>query len=153
MDVNASNNVVDLFGNPKATGPEARSGHRPQKRGYRAIEFDDISDGKGNEDWFRVHGDEPNDLPNSIELFRYVDILKVYSPTQTELMIACQDACFQIDGQHLEDIPLLVQDQKLRAIYLFNPLFHMEPGDGEPIIYRLERVSMIDPVTPEMGEE
>ena len=92
----------------------------------------------------RVHGDEHNDLPNSVELFRYVDILKVYSPIPERLMIACQDATFQIEGQHLEDIPYLIQDRRLRALYLFNPLFHVKPQADEPVIHSLERVSMID---------
>lgn len=144
MDVNASNNVINLFEKPNAADPALRRSHRPQKRGYRAIEFDDIQDGKGNEEWFRVHGDAPNDLPNSVELFRYIDLLKVYSPLHQRLMIACQDATFQIEGQNLEDIPYLIQDRRLRALYLFNPIFHIEPQAGEPVIHSLERVSMID---------
>ncbi|MEM7125662.1 MAG: hypothetical protein AAF702_05010 [Chloroflexota bacterium] len=143
MAVNVSSKVVDLFGNPLSTDGESKRILRPQKRGYRAIEVDDISEGKGNEDWFRVHGD-PNDLPNSVELFRYVDLLKVFSPIHTQLMIACQDAVFQIIGRHLGSIPELIQDRKLRGIYLFNSVLHVEPNEAEPVIFELERVSLID---------
>lgn len=145
MDVNASNNVIDLSGNPIISEPQTSTSHRPERRSYRAIECDETSQGKGNEEWFRVH-DDPGDMPNSVELYRYVDILKVYSPVHEMLLIVCEDASLHIEGQHLEEIPLLIQDRRLRAIYLFQPLFHVEPNEDAPLIRSLERISMIDEV-------
>lgn len=145
MDGNASNNVIDLSGNPIISEPQTSTSHRPERRNYRAIEYDETSQGKGNEEWFRVHGD-PNDMPNSVELYRYVDILKVYSPVHEMLLIVCEDASLHIEGQHLDEIPLLIQDRRLRAIYLFQPLFHVHPNEDAPLIQSLERISMIDEV-------
>lgn len=141
MDVNS--NIVDLFPN---------QGEVVQPRGYRAIEADESQDGKGTEEWFRVHGD-PDNLPQSVELFRYVDILKVYAPLPELLMIACQDAAFHIEGEYLEVIPALIQDRKLRALTLFDPYLHDEPDDDEPIILAVERVSMVEETADEFSED
>jgi len=146
--VNTTSEVVDLLGRPINTSGESEQASGPQMRGYRAMDYDDLIEGKGSEEWFRVHGDL-DELPESVELFRYIDLLKVYSPHHAFIMIACQDAAFQITGRHLGGIPELMQDRKLRGIYLFNPKLHVEPNEGEPVIYELTRVSMVDEVETE----
>ena len=141
MNANTTDNVVELFGSPDA--PDGRANDEIDKLPYRAFDFDDTEFNKGNEEWFRIHGD-PNDLPNSVELCRYVDILKVYSPLHQLLTIICEDVSFQMEGQHLSDIASLIQDRKLRALYLFEPAIHMEPSADEVMIHTMERYSMAE---------
>lgn len=49
-----------------------------------------------------------------------------------------------LEGQHLDQLVELLQDEKILSLHCFNPKLHDRPAEGEVIITRIERRSSGD---------
>ena len=91
--------------------------------------------GRGSEEWLRIHR-EPG---RQLEMCRYADILKIYSPVHQLISIMCEDCSFTLEGQYVDVIAYHIQHRTLQALYLYDPAIHEEPRPDEPVIYSIVR--------------
>jgi hypothetical protein len=135
------NNIFELYG---AKGKERRltQGDGSMTPGYYAIAVSLNDDIKGQEEWFRVHGEIEGQY-TSIDMLRYMDVVRVYCPVPEIIAIMCEDCVYTVEGRNLDAIPFHIQDRTLRALYLFEPGRFPEPGEDEPVIFRMEREDIV----------
>ncbi|MEZ4713117.1 MAG: hypothetical protein R3A44_38360 [Caldilineaceae bacterium] len=126
----AGSNVFALYGRRGSDGG-ADSG----KPDYYAIGVSLSDAPHGEEEFFRIHREEGRHL----EMCRYSDIMKVYSPVHQLISIFCEDAIFTLEGEHLDVIALHIQERKLMALYLYEPELYNEPAPDVPVIRVIER--------------
>lgn len=127
--MDATDNVFQLFGEQRAVPQPAKESG---KASYYACGVSENSN--ASEEWFRVHLAD-----GAIEMCRYGDILSIYCPVHQLLIIICETCVFELEGQHLDIVLLLIQDRNLRALYLFDEEHNAEPDESEPIIRQIER--------------
>ncbi len=130
-------NVFDLY-SAKRRERGTGDGNGATESGYYAIAVSLTEGPKGNEEWFRLHG-EIDGQYSSIEMVRYVDVMRVYCPVPELIAIMCEHAVYTLEGRNLDAITIHLQDRTLRALYLFDPSRFAEPVADEPVIFRMER--------------
>ncbi len=130
-------NVFDLYG---AKRRERRSDgdNGSEDPGYYACGISITEGSKGSEEWLRMH-DEIAGQYRSIDMLRYADIVRVYSPVPELLCLMGEHVVYQLEGRHLDAICMHIQDRMLRALYLFDPGRYPEPSEDEPVIFSMKR--------------
>lgn len=134
-------NIFELYG---AKGRERRMGQTDDvtSPAYYAVAVILADEIKGQEEWFRVHGEIAGQY-SSIDMIRYGDVVRVYCPIPEMLAILCEDCVYTLEGRNLDTIPSHIQDRTLRALYLFEPGRYPEPSADEPVILRMEREDIV----------
>lgn len=135
------NNVFELYG-AKARERRSNQENSDVSPGYYAIAVSLTDDIKGQEEWFRVHGEFDGQY-TSIDMVRYVDVVRVYCPIPELLAIMCEECVYTLEGRNLDGITIHIQDRTLRALYLFEPGRYPEPNEDEPVILRMEREEIV----------
>lgn len=130
-------NIFDIYGAKPRRARDAGSPPPPEE-GYYAFSFVETDEMKGGEEWFRLHGEIEGQY-TSIEMVRYSDIARVYCPVPELLAIMSEYAIYTLEGRNLDYLLIPMQDRKLRALYLFDPTAHPEPGEHETVILRMQR--------------
>jgi hypothetical protein len=125
----AGTNVFELYA--RRTPKERKEGGKME---YYACGVYPES-GRGIEEWLRIHR-EPG---RQLEMCRYADILKIYSPAHQVISIMCEDCSFILEGQYVDVIAYHIQHRTLQALYLYDPAIHEEPRPDEPVIYSIAR--------------
>jgi len=130
-------NVFDLYG---AKRRERRSGdgRGPDDPGYYAFGISITEDARGQEEWLRLHGEIEGQY-SSIDMIRYADIVRVYSPVPELVCILADSVIYTLEGRHMDAITIHIQDRMLRGLYLFDPARYAEPDEDLPVIFRMER--------------
>lgn len=130
-------NVFDLY---RAKHRERHSGDGggPEDPGYYAFGISLTEDARGQEEWLRLHG-QINGQYSSIDMIRYADIVRVYSPVPELLCIMADSVIYTLEGRYLDAVTLHIQDRMLRALYLFDPARYPEPDEETPVILHMER--------------
>ena len=136
-DGKTKGNVFDLY---RAKRRERRSGDGdgPEDPGYYACGISITEGTRGQEEWLRMHGEIEGQY-SSIDMLRYSDIVRVYSPVPELLCILADHVIYTLEGQHLDAITVHIQDRMLRALYLFDPARYPVPDEDVPVIFRMER--------------
>ncbi len=137
QDGKKKGNVFDIYA---AKRRERRSGDgsASDDAGYYAFGTTMTEDNRGREEWLRMHG-EIGGHYSSIDMIRYADIVRVYSPVPELACIMADSVIYTLEGQHLDAITMYIQDRMLRAIYLFDPTRYPEPDADDPVVLRMER--------------
>lgn len=135
----SKSNVFDFY---SARRREQRSDMKDSadEPGYYACGIS-LMDGV-KEEWFRLHGEIEGQY-SSMEMVRYIDLVRIYSPVPELFCIMCEDCIYTLEGRNLDVIALYLQDRSLRALYLFDPDRDAEPRDDEPVILRMEREDIV----------
>lgn len=86
------------------------------------------------ETWFRVHYAD-----RSIEMLSYATLKKALCPTESLVILQCEDMTLTLEGRNLSGVLALIQDANLRALYPFDPEQFDERPPEEPVITRILR--------------
>lgn len=150
-DSKKKGNVFDFYA---AKRRERRSddGSEPEDPGYYACGISITDGSKGHEEWLRMHGEIEGQY-SSIDMLRYADIVRIYCPVPELLCIMADSVIYTLEGRHLDAITIHIQDRMLRALYLFDPGRYAEPGEDEPVIFRMERQDIGGEVNESAGSE
>lgn len=144
-------NVFELYA---AKRRERRSGDggEPIDPGYYAFGTSISESNRGQEEWIRMHGEIGGQF-TSIDMIRYSDIVRVYSPVPELLCIMADSVIYTLEGRHLDAVTMHIQDRMLRALYLFDPERYPEPDADEPVIYSMERQDIGGEVDGDISED
>ena len=123
-------NVFELYAVRSA---DARQ--QGEKMDYYACGVSPIDELRGSEEWLRIHR-EPG---RQIEMIRYADMLKLYSPIPQMLAILCEDCSITLEGRYLDVITFHIQNRTLQGLYLYEPEIYHEPRTDEPVIMSISR--------------
>ncbi len=140
QDGNKKGNVFDFYG-AKRRERRSGTGNGSDDPGYYAFGISITEDARGQEEWLRMHG-EIEGQHSAIDMIRYADIVRVYSPVPELLCIMANSVIYTLEGRHLDAAIIHIQDRMLRAVYLFDPMRYAEPDEDTPIIFRMERQEM-----------
>lgn len=102
---------------------------------YYACGVSQDDGGRGVEEWVRIHR-EPG---RQLEMCRYDDMLKIYSPVHQLISIMCEDYSLTLEGRYVDVIAYHIQHRTLQALYLYDPAIYNEPHPDEPVIYSIAR--------------
>lgn len=86
------------------------------------------------ETWFRVHYAD-----GSMELLPYTTLKKALCPTESRVILVCEEMTLILEGRSLSGVLALIQDTNLRALYPFDPARFDERPPEEPVITRITR--------------
>lgn len=67
----------------------------------------------------------------------YCFVLRLRHTPPNLLSVIYADCAFTLVGQHLDEFEKLLDDERVAEIHVFNPLHHLPPSPGKPIIEKL----------------
>ena len=72
-------------------------------------------------------------------MLSYATLKKALCPTESLVILQCEDMTLTLEGRNLSGVLALIQDANLRALYPFDPEQFDERPPEEPVITRILR--------------